>query len=167
MSGVNKVILVGNLGGDPETRYTQSGEAVTNFNLATSESWNDKNGERQERTEWHRIVTWGKLAELCGEHLKKGRKAYVEGRIQTRSYEKEGQTRYVTEIKAVDVQFIDTPRESAPHPKDAAIAPAPAAPVRPVPKQGRTVSKAAQRREPPPDFGAPDYAAKEDDDIPF
>jgi len=106
-SGVNKVILVGHLGGDPEVRYTASGSAVANFTLATSESFNDKTGERQERTEWHRIVAWGKIAELCGEYLHKGRQAYVEGRLQTRQWDdKEGNKRYTTEIVAQTVQFL-------------------------------------------------------------
>ncbi len=84
MAGINKVIIVGNLGGDPEVRYTPSGSAVANFSVATSESWKDKNtGEKKERTEWHRIVVWGKLGELCGEYLSKGRQVYVEGRLQT------------------------------------------------------------------------------------
>jgi single-strand DNA-binding protein len=108
MAGINKVIIVGNLGGDPEVRYTPSGSAVANFNVATSESWKDKNtGEKKERTEWHRIVVWGKLGELCGEYLSKGRQVYVEGRLQTRSYDdKDGVKRYMTEIIATDVQFL-------------------------------------------------------------
>jgi single-strand DNA-binding protein len=108
MAGINKVIIIGNLGGDPEVRYTPSGSAVANFNVATSESWKDKNtGEKKERTEWHRIVVWGKLGELCGEYLSKGRQVYVEGRLQTRSYDdKDGVKRYMTEIIATDVQFL-------------------------------------------------------------
>lgn len=105
--GVNKVILVGYLGQDPDMRYTPSGQGVCELRLATSESWNDKNGQRQERTEWHRIVVWGKRAEVCSKYLAKGRQVYVEGRIQTRSYDdKEGQKRYITEIIANDVQFL-------------------------------------------------------------
>lgn len=105
---VNKVIVLGRLGQDPELKYTPSGSSVCNFSLATSESWNDKNsGQRQERTEWHRIVVWGKLAELCNQYLSKGRQAYVEGRLQTRSWEdKDGNKRYTTEILANTVQFI-------------------------------------------------------------
>ena len=108
MAGVNKVILIGNLGRDPELRYTQSGQAVANFSLATSENWNDKSsGERVERTEWHRIVAWGKTAELCSQYLSKGRTVYVEGRLQTREYEdKEGIKRRVTEIVANNVTFL-------------------------------------------------------------
>lgn len=106
-AGVNKVILVGHLGADPDMRYTPSGQGVAELRLATSESWNDKNGQRQERTEWHRIVVWGKRAEVVSKYLSKGRQVYVEGRIQTRSYDdKEGNKRYITEIIASDVQFL-------------------------------------------------------------
>jgi single-strand DNA-binding protein len=105
--GVNKAILVGNLGSDPEMRYTPSGQGVCEFRVATNESWNDKNGQRQERTEWHRIVVWGKRAEVCSKYLSKGRSVYVEGRIQTRTYDdKDGNKRYITEIVAQDVQFL-------------------------------------------------------------
>src|SRR5512135_1810000 len=105
--GVNKVILVGNLGADPDMRYTPSGQGVCELRVATSESWNDKNGQRQERVEWHRIVVWGKRAEVCSKYLSKGRSVYVEGRIQTRTYDdKEGNKRYITEIVAQDVQFL-------------------------------------------------------------
>jgi len=111
MAGVNKVILIGNLGRDPELRYTQSGQAVVNFTLATSENWNDKSGEKQERTEWHRIVVWGRVGELCAQYLSKGRTVYIEGRIQTREWEdKEGNKRSTTEINAQTVQFLGGPR---------------------------------------------------------
>tara|TARA_B100001971_G_scaffold91031_1_gene83987 strand:- start:55884 stop:56339 length:456 start_codon:yes stop_codon:yes gene_type:complete len=105
---VNKVIILGRLGQDPELKYTPSGAAVCNFSLATSETWNDKaSGQKQEKTEWHRIVVWGKLAELCNQYLSKGRQAFVEGKIQTRSWEdKDGNKRYTTEISAQTVQFI-------------------------------------------------------------
>jgi single-strand DNA-binding protein len=104
---VNKVILVGNLGADPEVRYTPSGTKVTNFRIATSDRWTDKDGNRQERTEWHSIVTFGKLADICGEYLAKGRQVYVEGRIQTRSWEdRDGQKRYATEIVATDMKML-------------------------------------------------------------
>lgn len=107
MAGINKVILVGNLGKDPELRHTPQGQAVCNFPIATSETWNDKNGQKQERTEWHRIVVWGKLGELCGKYLSKGRQVYVEGRLQTRAWDdKEGQKRYTTEVVAMGVQFL-------------------------------------------------------------
>ncbi len=105
---VNKVIILGRLGQDPEIKYTPSGAAVCNFSLATSETWNDKNsGQKQERTEWHRVVVWGKLAELCNQYLAKGRQAFVEGKLQTRSWDdKDGNKRYTTEINATTVQFI-------------------------------------------------------------
>jgi len=111
MAGVNKAILIGNLGRDPELRYTQNGQAVVNFTLATSENWTDKSGQRVERTEWHRIVVWGKVGELCAQYLSKGRTVYVEGRIQTREWEdKEGNKRFTTEINAQTVQFLGGPR---------------------------------------------------------
>jgi len=108
MASVNKVILLGNLGADPEIRFTTGGQAVANFRMATTDSWADKSsGQRQERTEWHRVVVWGKLAELCGEYLKKGRQCYVEGRLQTREWQdKEGQKRYTTEVVASQVVFL-------------------------------------------------------------
>lgn len=107
MAGINKAILVGRLGRDPEVRYTSDGRAVTNFSIATSDEWKDKDtGEKKERTEWHRIVAFGKLGEICGEYLSKGRQVYVEGKLQTRSWEKDGVTRYTTEIVAGDVQFL-------------------------------------------------------------
>ena len=112
MAGVNKVILIGNLGRDPELRYTQNGQAVVNFTLATTENWTDKSGEKIERTEWHRIVVWGRTGEMCAQYLSKGRTVYVEGRIQTREWEdKEGQKRKTTEINAQTVQFLGGPRD--------------------------------------------------------
>ncbi len=109
MSGVNKVILVGRLGKDPEVRYTPSGAAVANFSLATSEEWKDKNtGEKQERTEWHRIVAWRRLGEICGEYLRKGSQIYIEGKLQTRSWEdRDGNKRYTTEIVAQNMQMLE------------------------------------------------------------
>lgn len=105
--GVNKCILIGNLGADPEVRYTPSGQAVANFRIATSENWTDREGQKQERTEWHRIVAWGKLAELAGEYLSKGRQVYIEGRLQTRQWDdREGQKRYTTEIVAQNMTFL-------------------------------------------------------------
>ena len=101
MSGVNKVILVGNLGANPELRYTQGGQPVANLRIATTERWTDKAGQKQERTEWHRVVVWGKAAENCGEYLSKGRSVYVEGRLQTREWtNKEGAKQFTTEIVA-------------------------------------------------------------------
>ncbi|MEO1630600.1 MAG: single-stranded DNA-binding protein [Bacteroidota bacterium] len=105
--GVNKVILIGNLGSDPELRYTGSGTAVCNFSLATSETYKDSNGDMVEKTEWHRVVTWARLAEICGEYLKKGRQVYIEGSLQTRQWEdKDGNTKYTTEIKAREMQML-------------------------------------------------------------
>lgn len=107
--GINKVILIGNLGADPEMRYTPSGAAVCTFNIATNETWTDASGEKQERTEWHRLVTWRRLAEFCSEYLKKGSKIYAEGRIQTRSWEDQnGVKRYTTEIVAHNIQMLDS-----------------------------------------------------------
>ena len=105
--GVNKVILIGNLGQDPELRYTGSGTAVCNLRLATNESYKDASGQLVERTEWHTIVAWSRLAEICGEYLKKGSQVYFEGSLQTRSYDdKDGNTRYVTEVKAREMMML-------------------------------------------------------------
>ena len=106
MASVNKVILMGNLGRDPEVRYMPNGEAVANFSIATTENWKDKSGVKQEKTEWHNIVMYRKLAEIAGEYLKKGRPVYVEGRLQTRKWEKDGVTRYSTEIIADSMQML-------------------------------------------------------------
>ena len=143
MAGINKVIIIGRLGNDPEVRYTPSGAAVTKFSVATSEEWKDKNsGEKKERTEWHRITAWGKLGEICGEYLAKGRQVYVEGRLQTSSYDdKEGVKRYSTEIVASDVQFLGA-RESG---------------------GGRPSGSGA----PPRDMGGGQGPPPGDDDIPF
>lgn len=104
---VNKVILVGNLGKDPELRYTASGVAVATFSLATSERFKDRNGEQQERTEWHNVVAWRQLAEICGKFLHKGKQVYIEGKIQTRSYDdRDGNKRYITEIVADQMQML-------------------------------------------------------------
>jgi len=106
---LNKVMLIGNLGKDPELRYTTSGVAVATFSVATSESWKDQDGNMQERTEWHNIVAWRKLAEICGEWLKKGKKVYIEGRIQTRSYDDKntGAKKYITEVVADNMIMLD------------------------------------------------------------
>jgi single-strand DNA-binding protein len=107
--GINKVILVGNVGGDPEVRYTPSGSAVTNLNLATSDSWKDKQtGQPQERTEWHRVVFFNRLAEIAGEYIRKGTKIYVEGALRTRQWEQDGVKRYTTEIVAAEMQMLDS-----------------------------------------------------------
>ena len=113
MASVNKVILLGNLGRDPETRYTTGGDAVTNLSIATSEQWKDKSGEKQERTEWHRVVLFGRQAEVAGEYLKKGRSVYIEGRLQTRKYtDKDGVEKYSTEIVADRMQLIGGARDA-------------------------------------------------------
>ena len=104
---INKVILIGNLGQNPEVKHSPSGLAICNLSIATSESWTDKNGQKQEKTEWHRVVVFNKLAELCAQYLTKGRQAYIEGKLQTRSWQdKDGQTRYTTEVVAQTVQFL-------------------------------------------------------------
>lgn len=136
MASVNKVILVGNLGADPEVRYLPNGDAVTNIRIATTESWKDKNtGEKKELTEWHRVVFYRKLAEIAGQYLKKGSQVYIEGRIRTRKWQgQDGQDRYTTEIEAQEMQMLgrreglgsDMPRENAPRP--AARPAAPSAP---------------------------------------
>lgn len=107
MSSINKVIIVGRMGSEPEVKTISSGNTVAKLSVATSESWTDKDGNKQERTEWNRIVVWGKLAELCGKYLSKGRQVYVEGTLQTRSYEgQKGEKRYTTEIVAKSVLFL-------------------------------------------------------------
>ena len=107
MASVNKVIIVGNLGRDPETRYMPDGGAITNISVATTDKWKDKNGEMQEKTEWHRVAFFGKLAEIAGEYLKKGSQVYVEGRLQTRKWQdKDGQDKYTTEIVANQMQML-------------------------------------------------------------
>lgn len=142
MAGVNKVILIGRLGRDPEIRYTPDGTAVANFSIATSDEWTDKETqERKERTEWHRIVAWRRLGEICGEYLSKGRQVYVEGKLQTRSWEKDGVTRYTTEIVATDVQFLGG-RDTA-----------------------ETAGPSMERKT--PQMPGPPFAEGPDDDIPF
>lgn len=107
MGSVNKVILIGNLGKDPEIRHTPGGAAVANFSLATNEAWNNREGQREERTEWHRVVAFGKLAEICGQYLKKGKQVYVEGRLQTRAWDdRDGNKRYTTEIVASTMTML-------------------------------------------------------------
>ena len=105
MAGVNKAIIVGNLGRDPDVKQLDNG-TVANFTVATNEKWKDKNGDSQERTEWHRCVAWGKLAEICGQYLSKGKQVYIEGRLQTRSWDKDGETRYTTEIVVNQMQML-------------------------------------------------------------
>ena len=113
MYGVNKVIIIGRLGRDPERMQTSSGQTITKFSVATSDQWKDKNGETQERTEWHRVVVWSKLAEICAQYLSKGRMVYVEGRLQTRSWEdNQGVKKYSTDIVAGNVIFLNSPEKT-------------------------------------------------------
>jgi single-strand DNA-binding protein len=122
-NSVNKVILVGRLGKDPEVKYTQGGTAVAKFTLATNEVWKDQSGEKQERTEWHNIVAWTRLAEICGQYLTKGSRVYIEGRIQTRSWEdKDGNKRYTTEIRADNMVMLSGKGDEVRHEKSAAAA---------------------------------------------
>jgi single-strand DNA-binding protein len=115
MAGVNKVILIGNLGKDPEITYTPAGLAVARFSIATSETWKDKStGDKKEKTEWHRVVTFGKLAEICGEYLVKGKQVFIEGRLQTSSYEKDGVTRYSTDVIASDMKMLGSKGDYGP-----------------------------------------------------
>jgi single-strand DNA-binding protein len=165
--GVNKVILVGNLGADPEVRYMPSGGAVTNVNLATSETWKDKQtGQPQERTEWHRIVFFNRLAEIAGEYLKKGSKLYVEGSLRTRKWQgQDGQDRYTTEIVASEMQMLDSRpggQAAGGYPQDDYNqSGGPSQQQRPA-QQGPAAAPGRQQDAPPPgDFG--DF----DDDIPF
>lgn len=110
MAGVNKVILIGNLGADPEVRYTAGGTAMATFRLATTDQWTNKDGEKTDRTEWHRVVAWKRLGEICGEYLHKGSQVYIEGKLQTRSWEdRDGVKRYTTEIVAQAMQMLGPP----------------------------------------------------------
>ena len=155
---VNKVILVGRLGRDPETRYTGSGQAVANFTLATDSTYKDRAGERQKRTEWHRIVAWGKLAEICQQYLKKGSQVYIEGRLQTREWEdKSGQKRSTTEIVASDMRMLGSRADSA------------AAGAGAAPGSGAAAgaSRAADYEPPAPDEGGSQEPGVSDEDIPF
>jgi single-strand DNA-binding protein len=140
MSGVNKAIIIGRLGRDPEVRYTPDGTAIANFSVATSEEWKDKaSGEKRERTEWHRIVAFRRLGEICGEYLSKGRQVYIEGRIQTRDWEdKDGNKRYTTEIVASQMQML-----------------------------GSRDAMDGQRTSPASDYQNTPDVASQDDDIPF
>ncbi len=153
--GVNKVILVGNLGNDPEVRYMPNGGAVANVSLATSESWKDKNtGEQQEKTEWHRVVFFNRLAEIVEQYVKKGSKLYIEGRLQTRSYEKEGQKHYTTEIVANEMQMLDSRGAGA---SDASFGQE---------RQERPASAPQSRSNAPAQSPPPNFD-NFDDDIPF
>lgn len=165
--GVNKVILIGNVGGDPEVRYMPNGNAVANITLATTDSWKDKQtGQQQERTEWHRVVFFGRLAEIVGEYVRKGSKLYVEGRLQTREWEKDGVKRYTTEI-VVDIggqmQLLDSRGQGG----GEGMAPQRSQQSRPAPQQ--QAQPAQQQQQPaqqPQAQQMPDYDSF-DDDIPF
>ena len=171
MASVNKVILIGNLGRDPETRYMPDGGAVTNISVATTDAWKDKSGEKQERTEWHRVVFFSKLAEIAGEYLKKGSRVYVEGRLQTRKWQnKEGADQYTTEIVADRMQMLG-PRqvlgvggdhESAPDDRHSSTTPSPGQ------RQHRNhhLDSASTGAEPAP-ASIPKSAAISYDDFPF
>ena len=143
---LNKVMLIGNLGKDPEVRYTSAGVPVATFSLATSDSWKDQDGNTQEKTEWHNIVAWRKLAEICGEWLKKGKKVYIEGRIQTRSYDDKntGQKRYITEIVADQMLMLDSAGG-----------------------QGRGEGAGSSRGSAPQQSDVPDTGKAEESDLPF
>ncbi len=119
MASVNKVILIGNLGADPELRYTATGTAVANFNIATKEFWTGKDGNKEERTEWHRVVAWARLGEICGEYLVKGKQVYIEGKLRTRSWEdRDGNKRYTTEVLAQSMQMLGSPGDRIPSERD-------------------------------------------------
>ncbi len=155
MASVNKVIIVGNLGRDPETRYSADGGAITNVSVATTDKWKDKNGEMQEKTEWHRVAFFGKLAEIAGEYLKKGSQVYVEGSIRTRKWQdKEGHDRYTTEIIANEMQMLGGRAGGA-----SASMEGPPSAARSGGGSGRTSAPVAPAEGPDKNF--------EDDDIPF
>lgn len=165
--GINKVILVGNLGNDPEVRYAQSGSAITTLSVATSESWKDKNGEMQERTEWHRVKAFGRLAEIMGEYLKKGRQVYIEGSLRTEKYtDKNGVEKYATDIIADEMQMLGGPGEGgggggqrserAPRPSGGGDRAAPRGGGSDGPRGGGSPAPSSRHDEPFPD-----------DDIPF
>ena len=154
MAGLNKAILIGNLGRDPEIRYTPSGLAVANFSIATSETWPGKDGQKETRTEWHRIVAFGKTAEICGEYLSKGKQVYIEGRIQTKEWEdRDGNKRYTTEIIANQLLMLGTKEGQGQGQSPGSSKPSAAAssPSRPAPQE----------------IPEPPYSDANEDDIPF
>ena len=146
---INKAILVGRLGQDPELKYTASGQSVCNFSVATPESWTDKNGQKNEKVEWHRIVVWGKLGELCSQYLAKGRQAYIEGKLQTRSWDDDnGVKHYTTEVLAQNVQFLgDAPQQGR--------------------QQNQQPAQQQQNYQQPPQQGGVPEGGFAADDIPF
>jgi len=164
--GINKVILIGNVGTEPELRYTNSGSAVANFSMATNESWTDKSGEKQEQTEWHRIVAWGRLGEICNQYLKKGSKIYIEGRLQTRSWDgQDGQKRYTTEIVAREMQMLDSRGEGSGGSDPGSSYEPASAPAGGGRSSGGSPSRAPSQA-PAPSPG-PQPAFDPDDDLPF
>ncbi len=166
MASVNKVILIGNLGKDPEVRYMPSGDAIANINIATTESYKDREGVKQERTEWHRVVFFGKLAEIVGQYLKKGRPVYVEGRIQTKKWQdKNGQDRYTTEIIATDMKMLGSRGDSG---SDASFAPEEGEPQSRPAARSSSSTNSAQSASPSrsTQSSGPDHGGF-DDDIPF
>ncbi|HVO88946.1 MAG TPA: single-stranded DNA-binding protein [Casimicrobiaceae bacterium] len=169
MASVNKVILLGNLGRDPETRYTTGGDAVTNLNIATSEQWKDKSGEKQERTEWHRVVLFGRQAEIAGEYLKKGRSVYIEGRLQTRKYtDKDGVEKYSTEIVADRMQLIGGGRDGGGGDAEFANAPSAGGGSRRESSGGGSAAGTGSGGAPRPSGGGAKKNVDDfDDDIPF
>ena len=160
--GINKVILVGNCGQDPETRYTTGGAAITNISIATSESWTDKEtNQKQERTEWHRVVFFNRLAEIAGEYLKKGAKVYIEGQLRTRKWaDQQGVERYTTEIVASEMQMLDSQNSAAPQ-HDAAPQQRPAPNQRASPPQNQPMGVSQGGHQAPP------MESFDDSDIPF
>jgi single-strand DNA-binding protein len=163
MASVNKVILMGNLGKDPEVRFMPNGDAVCNFSIATTDNWKDKNGEKQERTEWHNIVMYRKLAEIAGEYLKKGRPVFIEGRLQTRKWQtKEGQDRYTTEIIAESMQMLGG-RDSG----GGSSSGSSNAPSQPASQGNDDFNQAPQRTSGAPQAAAATNFDDFEDDIPF
>ncbi len=156
MASVNKVILIGNLGRDPEMRYMPSGDAIANFSIATTETWKDKSGEKQEKTEWHRISMFGRLAEIAGEYLKKGSSVYIEGRLQTRKWQnKEGQDQYTTEVVANEMKMLGG--RSGGNTFEVMDKEASGGSSRP--------ARSSERSAPPPEGGAAKPAARKADDF--
>lgn len=166
MASVNKVILVGNLGRDPEVRYMPNGEAVCNFSIATTDNWKDKSGVKQERTEWHNIVMYRRLAEIAGEYLKKGRPVYIEGSLQTRKWEKDGVTRYTTEIIANQMQMLGSRGDSGGTSYEGAQATAPDD-FNQAPARESTDKPASPTSSPAPASEGGSAFDNFDDDIPF
>jgi single-strand DNA-binding protein len=166
--GVNKAILIGNLGADPELRYTGSGTAVCNFSVATTETYKDRDGNMVENTEWHRVVAWARLAEICGEYLKKGRQVYIEGQIQTRSWEdQDGNTKYTTEIKAREMQMLGSRDGGGSDGMDYDQSARPQRQSGGGNRGGGNRGGGQPQRQQAPASGGDDYSFDPDDDLPF